>query len=767
MRNVHRLLSLIVKLLVLIGLTTAAKGAQPLLGLVDSGGPREIKGAVATVLPTTAAEIDAAIAALQLQAGEVRKKCSAEKSTGTEGDMFAASGPDVRESERLLRDWGAALDQHARHLRMLKEVRRLAEERNTQEESWRGFPQPPSVLESEQLTDLVSARRLELRTAEMFLSIVEGEITRRASALTDRHKQLRLVLDKPRAAGVEELRRQWEIRLAERSVHAEEAAVEAAEIGRLVTWEALESLKRHIAFLERKVSAARARVQITRADVDSMLGAINLKKAAIQRMLEQALQNDSELRAKLADQSSNASRVANTQSMLSNCTPPPELALQVRNAELEASGHKVELYRGFLQLTEYAQNIWEDRLWATEHHSVSEIRLRQQRYSALANNLRDWKHLLEQSLSAGSELLLRQVLRVEDGRLSPEERSAAAQIAATLRDRTAVDLQAVGALAFTEDLAVRLHTELSQQVVEASALQKVGAAFETVRAALRHVWDIELYIAEDSVIAAGKKISVPRSITFGKVIIALGIFVSGLFAARYAYRFSRRIITETPARMIAAGIAVLSLVIAMSSVRIPWTVFAFMGGALAIGVGFGAQTLVNNFISGMILQGERTLRVGDIVEIDGERGKIMKIGFRQSLIARGDGSELLVPNSQFLEKKLVNWTLTDDLVRQTLAVNIAYGEPVEDAARLVRQAVAESSQIESTPAPQVLFEDFGNRALILRIIFWTHLCPSVDAGQIASELRHRIHYLLDDAGIAVAAPKLELTSSAFRAAQAG
>ena len=72
-------------------------------------------------------------------------------------------------------------------------------------------------------------------------------------------------------------------------------------------------------------------------------------------------------------------------------------------------------------------------------------------------------------------------------------------------------------------------------------------------------------------------------------------------------------------------VAIVSLLVAMASVRIPWTVFAFLGGALAIGVGFGAQTLINNFISGVILLCERSIRVGDIVEVDDQRGKVMRV----------------------------------------------------------------------------------------------------------------------------------------------
>ena len=351
---------------------------------------------------------------------------------------------------------------------------------------------------------------------------------------------------------------------------------------------------------------------------------------------------------------------------------------------------------------------------------------------------------------------------MNDSRLTELERSTAGELYTTLQERAAMDLRAVGALAFTEDLAARLHAELSKQVASSSILQKFGSLSQDIGSVLQRLWATELYIAEDTVIAGGKKISIPRSITLGKVVIAVTIFLLGVLAARYAYRFTMRLASETPAKLVAAAVALVSLVIAMTSVRIPWTVFAFMGGALAIGVGFGAQTLVNNFISGIILQGERTIRVGDVVELDDQRGKVMKMGFRHSLIARGDGSEVLVPNSQFLEKKLVNWTLTDDLVRHSLSVNVAYGESTHEVSRLIAQAVSEHPHVAPDPAPQVLFDEFGEKALIFTLKFWTRLCPTIDGAKVSSDLRHRINTLFDQAGLTIFPPKAELRLDAAR-----
>lgn len=718
--------------------------------------PIEIPKSSSASLPITA-KIDEAISSLETFRAEVRRKASLPGISAENASAALAATPEeLVQKEQLLQQWGLALDQHTRHLRLLKEVRRLMQERATEEESWHGFSQPPTMLLAEQLTDLVSARLLELRTTQMSLSIFEGEIPRHAARLAESHKQLRLVSDQSAGSSTQDFRRQWIVQLSQLKVQTEEAAVEAAEVGRLVAWEALNGLNQNVRFLERKISVARAQAKFSKADLEGMLAQIDTKRAALRKELSDAVTAEKQLRGPTD------ARVGTNSETQTNVVASTEWGGEVQNARLETSGHKVELLRGFLQMTDFAQRILEDRFWATEPRGLKELQTKQRHHAEILENLRQWKRLIEQSLSAVSDQVLRQAMRMNDSRLASSERDAAREIHATLQERAWIDFRAVGALALTEDLTVRLHKELSELIARDSALGRFNSLIDQVRGVVRQVWGTELYIAEDSVIAGGRKVSIPRSITLGKVVTAMTIFLVGLLAARYAFRLTLRFSAEAPAKIIAAAVAIISLVVAMASVRIPWTVFAFMGGALAIGVGFGAQTLVNNFISGVILLGERTIRVGDIIEVDEQRGKIMKIGFRQSLLARGDGSEVLVPNSQFIEKKLVNWTLTDDLVRHSLSVNVAYGESTHEVSRLIAQAVSEHPHVAQHPAPQILFDEFGEKALIFTLKFWTRLCPTIDGAKVSSDLRHRINTLLDQAGLTIFPPKAEPRFDAVR-----
>lgn len=707
-------------------------------------------------LPKTPEAIDSAILQIEKRLGEALPNSSVSLPAGTMLSEFAPTAEEQLERDQLHQQWTLALEQHARYLRSLQDVRRLDAERSSEREQWHGFAQTPTIATTEQLTDAVSAGRLELRTAEMLLSILDGEIARCVAQLDESRRQRRLAEDDAQQA--HDSRRQWLLQLARLRTEAHEASVESAQDGRLVTCEAMDGKRTHLQFLENKLAAARAQARMTKADLDRVLAQINEKRLALHRDLNDALAADRNLRA--------------SRDAAASASPATTFDIQIGNARAETSARRIESLRGFLRLADYARTVWENRLWATGHHGLREIRARQRHYDQRLAQLREWKVLMEQTLSAASELVLREALRSENSSLSMAERESARQIHETLQERAWMDLRTVGALVFTEDLTMRLGTELSEQVARISIAERLGSVRLEITALLGRIWHAELYIAEDSVIAGGQKISIPRSITFGKVMIALTIFFFGLLTARCAFRVVNQIAAhwsgeaqrpgDAPAKMCAAAVVLASLLIAMASVRIPWTIFAFLGGALAIGVGFGAQTLINNFISGVILLCERSIRVGDIVEVDDQRGKVVQVGFRNSLVSRGDGIEVLVPNSQFLEKKVVNWTLSNDLVRYSVSVGVAYDSSVDKVTELISRAAAEHPHIVETPEPHVLLEDFGESALVFTVQFWMRLRPGVDGGTVRSELRHRINALFNHSGINMAFPQRDIHLNSSR-----
>lgn len=190
--------------------------------------------------------------------------------------------------------------------------------------------------------------------------------------------------------------------------------------------------------------------------------------------------------------------------------------------------------------------------------------------------------------------------------------------------------------------------------------------------------------------------------------------------------------------------------------NVPLTAFAFVSGAIAIGVGFGAQTIINNFISGWILMWERPIRIGDFLEVGDTRGTVEAINTRSTRIRRVDGVHLLIPNSHLLENTVVNWTLVDRLARSMVRVGVRYGSDVRLVEKLITQAAVEHEGILTDPAPRVIFEDFADSALIFELFFWVHAEGDREIRVIRSDLRYRIDELFASAGIVISFPQREV-----------
>ena len=201
---------------------------------------------------------------------------------------------------------------------------------------------------------------------------------------------------------------------------------------------------------------------------------------------------------------------------------------------------------------------------------------------------------------------------------------------------------------------------------------------------------------------------------------------------------------------------------ALSLLNIPLTAFAFVSGAIAIGVGFGAQNIINNFISGWILMTERPIRIGDFIEMDDFNGVVERIGNRSTRIRRTDGVHMLVPNSQLLERTVINWTLIDREIRSTVRVGVAYGSDVRLTQELMQTAIEEHEATLRDPKPVVMFEDFGDNALIFDGFFWCEAGGERELRQVRSDIRFRIAELLDENDIVVAFPQRDVHLDATR-----
>lgn len=255
------------------------------------------------------------------------------------------------------------------------------------------------------------------------------------------------------------------------------------------------------------------------------------------------------------------------------------------------------------------------------------------------------------------------------------------------------------------------------------------------------------------------------SITISQVVaVSLTIAVALVMAGWLIRRLSQRLLKgNRDANQIqlinrALWIAVIATLFftVLSILKVPLGAFAFISGAIAIGIGFGAQNIINNFISGWILMGERPIRIGDLLEINGTLGRVEAINTRSTRIKRTDGVRIVVPNSHLLENMVVNWNLGDDDIRVFVSVGVAYGSPVRLVAELLEKAVTEQEDVLQDPAPRILFQDFGNSALLFEAYFWTQLRPGGDMRRLRSEIRFRVDELFRENDITIAFPQQDV-----------
>jgi len=251
----------------------------------------------------------------------------------------------------------------------------------------------------------------------------------------------------------------------------------------------------------------------------------------------------------------------------------------------------------------------------------------------------------------------------------------------------------------------------------------------------------------------GQLLIIPTVLIVGYLVIR---WIARIITVRLVARHMQPDIVHLIRRIFYIVALVVLAITTLELLNVPLTAFAFVSGAIAIGVGFGAQNIINNFISGWILMWEKPIRIGDFLEVGDAYGTVESINTRSTLIRRTDGVHLLIPNSALLENTVVNWTLIDDLARTQVRVGVAYGSPVKQVAELIRQATEEHETILDDPAPVVLFEDFGDNSLVFDVFFWINAVGERDLRAIRSDIRFRISELFEANNIVVAFPQRDV-----------
>ena len=290
----------------------------------------------------------------------------------------------------------------------------------------------------------------------------------------------------------------------------------------------------------------------------------------------------------------------------------------------------------------------------------------------------------------------------------------------------------------------------------------LGLAWVTATLYSLRVFDLvktKLYAISGFTIEAGS-----ISITIGGIVL----FCGSVYLSFWIARTIRSVLAEDvlPKMTLPRGVAnsvstmsyysllMLGLLVALTAAGFQMSQLALVVGALSVGIGFGLNTVINNFVCGLILMIERPIQPGDTIELSGTMGKIRDIGIRTTTITTFDGADVLVPNGLLLSEKLTNWTLSNRRRRIEVAVGVAYDCAPREVQALLLEVAHKIAGVSLEPPPAVVFTGFGESSLNFVVRVWT---DDFDlGGDIGSEMALEIHAALKAAGIEIPFPQRDL-----------
>ena len=199
-------------------------------------------------------------------------------------------------------------------------------------------------------------------------------------------------------------------------------------------------------------------------------------------------------------------------------------------------------------------------------------------------------------------------------------------------------------------------------------------------------------------------------------------------------------------------VIVVGILMSAAAAGLTGTQLTVVFGALGVGIGFGLQSVVNNFVSGLILMFERPIKVGDKIEATGRLGVVTQIGMRASMIRTFEGAEVVVPNGDLISKEVVNWTLSDQKRRVDVAVQVVEETDVKRVIQVLQGAAEADPAVMTEPAPEAIMTGLGEGCLNFQLRTWTEQNPVA----VSSDLHVRVNDALREAGVRTAIPQRAL-----------
>ena len=621
-----------------------------------------------------------------------------------------------------------------------------------------GEKPPYSALRVDALRDELDTQQDHLQSLQNSVQMREAEKQFLSERLRKANEEVRLTSDKAAHEKTEANRRNQEIAELKKQAAEVELAASAADQD----------------YLQAQISSVRQRIEEMKHIVARVLPAQALSESNLNE-IRNTLRTAQDKASTEVDQvaARHAKRLAERQRLLAASKNGNDASrLAFIDQALRADSMALEGLRTLQLLEQFHADAWEQRILLLAADSTAEVRqsaLNALRQIAASLNTKDKKDNRWQQIAINQENL-RAIIADLEARTTSLMQGGSAQIAAE-KEVLSLYRNALTIYDRIAQLARRINQETARWIGDFTGAEdnesaltglRLNDLWQTAKRVAYSVWNYELFTVEDISQADGQKITISYGITVGKSIGAIFLFGLGywLFA-----RITKRIlallvergnvnaqVASVTRRWLMISVSVLLAVSILNLARIPLTVFTFVGGALAIGVGFGTQTIIKNFISGIILLFERKVRVGDIVVIGDVTGTVTNVDLRATTVKAFDGTEALIPNSNVLENQVINWTYSDPRLRREIGLQIEYGAPVRDAANIIMECAQAHGQVLKNPAPEVYFDGFADSGLDIAMTFWIELGAHTNGRRIDSDLRFMIEKRLAAAGINIPFP---------------
>jgi len=631
--------------------------------------------------------------------------------------------------------------------------------------AWQGFEEKPpySILLADDLSEQLAVQGKRLESVQSRIAASEALIEEFRVARAEAGLNARAAAEKSEAERAGRAAAEWRWRAAVLHVEAIESFIawSIAELGRVNVERAL--IEASMSLPQRQLATARSKVRFTQADLEEAKSRLDRQIAPLETNFKAVAAENKRLGKELVEAQqalvdARRAAVGGEQPAVAALETAVD-RLRVINAQLDSARTRGEILTLQLASLNEMKAAWADRFVLVNGENALRRQEASKRLSSIlerAASLMTNGQADAASFQAEEEISAERLAALDE---TSEEATRERAVLGAVRDK----LRVAARHQRTIEAGVQ---SVERWLEEAQVGQGGEAVTERVRRRgadatllLKKLWEFELFSVDDTIEIAGEMVSVARPVTVRKI-VSIGLWVAfGLWVSTFITRYAHHTLIEHyqvgPAqaqvlrRWITGTNVLVLLLIGLYLVRIPLTAFAFLGGALAIGFGFGTQTLIKNLVSGVLMLLERQIRAGDIVQIEGILGTVMAVDVRSTRVLNLDGKETVIPNSVFLESNVTNWTLGSRQIRLTIEVSVPHSSPARLVSDLLVSCAQAHDRVLKEPAPFVYFKAFGENALVFELYFWVEVGANGIGASVASDLRFLIARALAEHGIAL------------------